>query len=206
MPKLKCIVLDADIWGWQASLDRSNDSWRAAYYYFGLGIPPQHWSMGSLKGFATFTAQRRIAGRDSDPFDEDGFFATYETLDCKTGKSTAERHSKEIGAAYAQNHLADVFTMIDECKERGIEVVLVRLPAHQCYRDALDKAAVTGLQAMIDHTRKTMGLRFLDYYTDMRFTDEHFGDCDHLNVQGAEAFTRILVRDLAADEPVSTDG
>ena len=48
MPKLRVLVLEAEIWGWQALTERSVEQFRMPQYYFGFGIPPLCWSALTL--------------------------------------------------------------------------------------------------------------------------------------------------------------
>jgi hypothetical protein len=201
MPKLKCIVLEVSVWGWQVLIARAGQAWRVPAYYFSFDIPPPHWHFGLVTRLAGFVVRNALYGQlDRDPFDEDGFLAVDGKLNRKIAKGLAEDHRGRTREAYAQMNLADVMKLIGECKSRGIKVVLVRLPTHQCYREELGQASLNRLQGMTEVLRGRTGVRYLDYFRDDRFGDEDFTDGLHLNVRGAAASTEILARDLAAGE------
>jgi hypothetical protein len=204
MRRLKLILLEVAIPTWLSSMDRSSESWRVPAYYFEFGISPPRWSLGSVRGLAEFVARRPVFGTDQtdqwaqDPFDDDGFYRVHRALDRTTGKPVAIQHVRYIRDEYARVHTADVINLVALCRRRGIEVVLVRLPGHACYRDELDQTSLARLQAMTDKLCAAAQVRYLDYFADVRFKDEHFNDCNHLNMNGATVFTKILARDLAA--------
>jgi hypothetical protein len=207
MPNLRRVILDVDLWGWMASLDRSSDSWRVPLYYYGLDTPPPQWRLNSIKGLASFVVQNRgFEQLDRNPFDDAGFFPGHGRVDPRKGKESAAHHMSLIRETDAEAHLKDVMELIRDLSDRGIEVILVRLPAHRSYRDELSKTALERLSDMTDHIQNKLGVPYLDYFADSRFTDDHFLDGDHLNLGGATVFSKILAHDLGASDRVVTAG
>ncbi len=101
------------------------------------------------------------------------------------------------GSAGPSERIAQEFdAMIGQLIARGIEVVVVVTPvASEC------QATVPGFQAHRRRLREILGARgrFLDYSQHPIAADHrNFYNCGHLNVRGAEAFSRAFVQDLQA--------
>ena len=102
--------------------------------------------------------------------------------------------------------------VLDLCRQRGIRVVLVRLPISRYYFDKVrEYGAVDKVDLLTEEVRKRHpGVIFLDlhalYENDMTL----YTDVDHLNPQGADRLTeyiRPLLSELVAgDGPAAGRG
>jgi hypothetical protein len=208
MPRLRRLVLEASYLTWEYSLSRSTEHWRVEIYYHVFGIPPQHWSwrLGYYSRIASYGAARAAClRREPNIFDPDGWHQQNGTLDPRTGKSAADRHLSFMSQEETATNIERTAILVRDCRSRGVEVVLVTFPVHECYRKELNQEA---LQRMRKTTYRFCGenrVRHLDYFEDGRFTADDFADGDHLNVNGAEKFTRILESDLGGAVSLRAD-
>jgi hypothetical protein len=203
MPNLKRVLLEVEIRGWENTVERTGDAWRIAAYYWEFGIAPEQWNLNSTLELAAFRAKGpNFKKMDKPLFDDRGWVPREGNLSHFMGRIISRWHTEGIRSREIELHLKEVGNTIRECQARGIDVVLVRLPAHQCYREALDKVAFERLKGMTQELVRTNAVRYLDYYSDGRFGDEDFYDPDHLNLRGAEKFTRFLDHDLDESESV----
>ena len=132
-------------------------------------------------------------------FDRPGFLPRFGVVDkTNDGRERIRRQVRDIGpplaGRMAANHEALV-RMAQRVLDRNIQVVLIRMPTHETYRD---NRPDEWLQAY-DQQLKDLQTRFADkgvvfwnLEEDNRLTDEDFFDGDHLNAGGAAKFARIL--------------
>lgn len=94
--------------------------------------------------------------------------------------------------------------ILDLCRERGVEVIVVRAPAHHLYRDLLAQNQLDMTNQIIDQFQREYGFRFLDYFEDDRFEDDDFFDPSHLAYEtGAAKWTIILSEDVEQSDRAS---
>jgi hypothetical protein len=199
MPRLKRVILEISFFSWERSLGESEEKWRGDLYVHAFGIYPQRWTFrtGHYSQWAAFGWERVLGvRRESDPFDSRGWLRGEGRIDCASGKVAARRHVKSMREATFPVNRDLARELIRLCGPRGIEVVLVTPPAHECYRRELDTAALVRTRAATESIRREFLLRHLDYFIDTRFDETDFLDSDHLNAHGAEKFSRILASDL----------
>jgi hypothetical protein len=199
MPRLRRIILEISFFSWERSLGESDEKWRGDLYVHAFGIYPQKrtFRTGHYSQWAAFGWERVLGvRREPDPFDSRGWLRADGRLDCVSGKVAALRHLKSMRQSTLPVNQELTRGLIRTCRSRGIEVVLVTLPAHECYRRVLDAAVVARTRAATESIRREWDVRHFDYFADARFDDADYLDGDHLNTQGAEKFSRILATDL----------
>lgn len=84
--------------------------------------------------------------------------------------------------------------LIQECKKRNIEVLIVSMPVSKAYSENLNKEK---LQLIFDtceelETSNLDNVYYLNLFDERRFVDEDFFDADHLNEIGAEKCSKIV--------------
>jgi hypothetical protein len=201
MPQLRRIVLEVSFFTWEYAISRSIEGWREELYYHALGIPPQYcsWKLGHYSRIAAYGTDRAIFGRrEPNLFDREGWLGMDKTLDPKTGKTAADRHLSSMALEEIPTNVTRAAALVRKCTSRGVEAVLLTLPAHECYRVELNQGALKRMRDTTELFCSENRVRHFDYFSDGRFTTEDFADGDHLNARGAEKFTKILTRDLGA--------
>lgn len=117
--------------------------------------------------------------------------------------STHERESSHNVAANVEANAQALARIIDSILDRGISVVLLRLPHHSTYRrhrssemsQQFDEAIDSVLNQFATAVAKRQ-LQIWDMEDMPELTDQDFYDGDHLNGNGAENFTRQFNRHL----------
>ena len=110
-----------------------------------------------------------------------------------------EDSESDVGAtsAIAIEHIRAIAEM---CNRRKLPLWIVHTPMHPRFRAGIPRSIERTFDTLIgDLKRDFDNLRVLDY-SEMDVPDEHFLDGDHLNYEGARAFTTHLLRDLRASE------
>jgi hypothetical protein len=78
--------------------------------------------------------------------------------------------------------------IISFCKENNIRVFLLNTPVHEDYLKRIPPKFITGYYSLMKELEAQGNITLLDY-PDYKLPDEYFGDCNHLNREGASVFT-----------------
>ncbi len=106
--------------------------------------------------------------------------------------------SSDTGGVLYRKNVARLRDLARLCGEQGATLWIVVLPVHEIYRQGLDARHLSKLRATLSGLASGCGnVRYLDYLTDPRFTDEDFYDGSHLSAEvGGLKFSRILREDM----------
>lgn len=91
---------------------------------------------------------------------------------------------------------AVVRQIVEYCRARGVEVVLVTTPVWHTFRENVDPEQQRNFETYTARVVEEYGLRYFNYYASEEFGPDDFHDVDHLNDQGANHFTTILSKNL----------
>jgi len=95
--------------------------------------------------------------------------------------------------ALKQKELGEItVNRIHLLKSREINVILVSTPTHKSYYRNIDPELTKIIENTLSPILTQYMIKFYDYSKDNRFVDDDFYNCDHLNVIGADKFSRIL--------------
>ena len=86
--------------------------------------------------------------------------------------------------------------MIHLMKERGIQIIMVRLKTQRIGTGNLETLEIKQYISDLSDYLYKQGIIFLDYGQEPRIGNEHFLDSIHINAEGEELFTQILADDL----------
>ena len=103
-----------------------------------------------------------------------------------TAKTSAAIH-KKIDDRFLNENTANLERIISMAKARNIKVILFTPPAHQLYRELLDRDQLnTTVNAVSALTLKHSNVIYQNYLEDNSFVLDDFYDSDHLNRSGAK--------------------
>ncbi|MBP1839519.1 hypothetical protein [Formosa algae] len=114
--------------------------------------------------------------------------ARLETL----GELIAKKHTASHDDLYVEN-LGYLKKIVSECKEKNIDLLLVTLPAYGSYVNNLDSLQwkrTLDSGNLMDKTYENCV--YFNVLNTERFGKQYFIDVDHLNVAGAEKFSKII--------------
>ncbi len=91
-----------------------------------------------------------------------------------------------------------LLAIVELCREASVELLFVLPPVSRAYAEAYDPAVVRDMRRRMDRLVSEHGIRFHDFYEDAEFADraEWFMDSDHLNRDGARAFSELRLAPL----------
>ena len=88
--------------------------------------------------------------------------------------------------------------ILDYCRARGIECVLISTPLWHTFRDSRDAGQHAEMRQLTDSLVRTYGVRHIDMSRSALFADRHFHDVDHMSDIGSILYTRQLRDSLAS--------
>ncbi len=104
---------------------------------------------------------------------------------------------------YACSTWEDTKRMIEEMAQSGLKLVIYQPPISPSWREYIknsfiEQAENNYSQMLSQELKKHKNTHFLDYFssTTPLLTDDTYYDIQHLNQEGAEIFTEILIKDL----------
>ena len=85
-------------------------------------------------------------------------------------------------------------SIIQKCKERNIQVLIVSMPQTKIFESYLNQNKLKAIkQTCLDfQTKNPNTAYYLNLFEDTRFSEEDFYDADHLNDQGAVKCSKIV--------------
>jgi len=96
------------------------------------------------------------------------------------------------------------YDIIDLCKSKNIRPIMITTPYLYEYTSAvreIDSDFMIDFMTIIDEIQIETGTEYYDYSEDKRFADHYelFCDMDHLNNEGAEKFTTMIINELVEE-------
>ena len=141
-----------------------------------------------------------IKGSDDNSCDSLGFDRGYskENRDDNwymDGPQRAKFHTKDLEKSQPviRENIACLETIINNCAERNVNVLIVTTPVCSTYYDCVDSAQYSLMIRVCESfVRQYSNVRYLNLFKDSRFVEDDFHDSDHLETEGAAKLTGIL--------------
>ncbi len=202
MPNLKKVILPVSYFSFfDPPFEKSNDRWIENYYRIYMGIekyPLISRQNLELTNTAVYAGKIRnkIAGNLKGKTSEQGFGLDYDLKDrAENWETTGESHALNHTAPnddYVEYNKSALSKLLDYCRNRGIEVILISTPTWHTYREHLQPRQLLLHRQITDSIVKTNKLTYYDLSSDPRFEEHDFYDADHLSTKGAKKLTKIL--------------
>ena len=114
----------------------------------------------------------------------------------KSGKIAAQRHMVNNYRFLSENK-SFLDEIIQLSKKHDIHVILVTPPSFEAYRNELDDNMLSEIFQYVEELQaQNKNLVYINLFSDKRFQDDMFKDGDHLNVNGAEFFTKLINHEI----------
>ncbi|MGO4772961.1 hypothetical protein ACEN2I_14970 [Flavobacterium sp. W22_SRS_FK3] len=204
--KLDFIILNIDYES-LSELDNGDDNvWRKYYYksYMDLEVPiisvynPKSYFLSSTRDFNTNVKliERYFHEGTIVDCDENGFGINYTKEKRKSNfeELTPFRlKSNEDNSLDFKNNINRVQSIIDKCKNKGIQVILVTIPVAKGYAQGVNQQKLNKVfKTCLTLEKINSNVRYLNLFKDPRFTDDDFYDPDHLHNEGANKCSLIM--------------
>ena len=199
--ELKYLVVPIDYPTLFTRASTGQEKWRMKNYniYYGLNLSS---SLGEYFEVLSFDLQsnfRRMIhyyywNRDNLTCSEFGYGnVEVEPKDLiETGKSAAERHTKEDKSYFTES--VDIINeMISYAEKNDINMLFYTSPAYETYWNNLDSAqlyeTINTIEEICNNHQNT---RYINLLSSSSFVATDFWDADHLNKNGAKKLTKII--------------
>lgn len=218
MKNLKCVVINISYQSLFNVLSESAENWREKNYWIYSDIMVQPPAIKHRIELATGRTSDKIKrllrfatnnGTDvaSAPFGFDGVDEVQSDLELEeSAEAVVDRHTQS-DFKNLSGHIERLKTIIDDCEQDGIRVLLVTLPVSAHYRSHISaRQWDTTTQTCMMLSRDYGNVTYHSFFADDAFEQNDFKDVDHLNAAGAKKLTRMLdklILDLVNAESVN---
>lgn len=185
-------------------LKESVEDWRIRYYTIYYDCPyykdniKYRFESATLTGYKAFrSATNSISHKgcndlgwgkqvDHDP--------TYMSIE--SARQTALRHTHVDGLNNKElinKNIGYYSSIISQCKERNIDVILLIAPTMEIYRQFVNSDQLLHMyQCCKSLSTNYNNVHILDYFESDLFLEDEYNDADHLNTAGAIKWTKAL--------------
>ncbi len=113
------------------------------------------------------------------------------------GPLAAASHNHDAKVENFEYNLGFTDDLVKELKARSVTPVLIQLPSHPSYHEALNKEKLAILNERLDLLAKENSISRFDYTQDSRFILEDYTIMpDHLNIIGSSKLSKIINEDI----------
>ncbi|GGG54664.1 hypothetical protein [Bizionia arctica] len=206
LPKLKYVIISVEYTTLSQIDNTQEDIWRKYFYsaQMDLEVPiidwynPKKYSLAltrkfnkTWKSYRDYRTEGTLIGSDVNGWGNT-YLATVDSLELKTiAKNISRKH--EDGSMDFSLNIGRIQQIIDLCKERHIEVILINMPVTKDYLDLLNPEKLKKIEATCDRlVKNNTNVKRLSFLRDPRFTTADFQDADHLNAQGAKKCSLLI--------------
>lgn len=214
LPNLKRVLISISTFSMHVEVGKDTDKGPHARKYFykhytPIGIPMRYFDK-EKNNYSTFkyyfifgTVQLKglfnyyFGLEKSPPITDGGFLfdkeiATAEKL-VSSAKVSSKRHRiQEIGKNISV--LPYFIKILDLLKKHNIEVILYAMPAHEEYIKLRGLKVFEEYFQFVAEIAASRNIPFYNYFfgKEFGFEEKHYRDSDHLNIDGAEKFSKLL--------------
>ena len=176
--------------------DFSSSEVLVKYYGMYMDYPPARFSFELTIPRWYDKILMQLRGESVCKSDSLGFGTDYmpepDNLDEEHALSTVAYHTHK-DFSHVDENMRILEHIISECGRRGVKVILLTTPVTDLYCDNLDVRQLELMHACADSLASWHdNVVYWDFMRDARFSYGDFHDVDHLAVNGAEKFSRIL--------------
>jgi hypothetical protein len=208
LTSLKNVIIPISYFSLFYKLEDGKEAWRINYYKKFWDIKSVDYNFFDVKNYSLLALyspeksinyiQKGVSKIDlSEGVDETGFLkrdsaGLSNRISNNLGRERIKYHTSLIN----EQNLSSILNSIDEMAtmliKKKINIYFLSLPIYKTYSDYLDNKIVAKNDSIINTLCKKYYCTYNNYSLDTRFVKEDFYDNDHLNVFGANKFSKIL--------------
>ena len=123
-----------------------------------------------------------------------GFGSLYDVHEVNNSPEIAKKvvQKHEDGSMDFDKNIERIDAIVQECRRKGISVILVNMPVTAYYANLVDSRKRDEIISVCKKQALKGNVHYIDLFQDTRFETDDFFDVDHLNVIGAEKCSLIL--------------
>jgi hypothetical protein len=206
LPDLKYIILSIEYTTLSQADNTQEDIWRKYFYraQMDLEVPlidwynPKKYSLAltqkfnkTWKYYLDYQAEGTLIGCDTNGWGNT-YLSKVDSLELKKiAKVIYRKH--EDGSMDFKLNIQRIQKIINLCKERDVEVILVNMPVTTEYLNLLNPEKLEKIEATCNSlVKENPNVTRINFLRDPRFNIADFQDADHLNAQGAKKCTLLI--------------
>jgi hypothetical protein len=214
LPHLKGVIVTVSYFSLFYELNDLPEGWRDYFYYryFGIRYPsldlsdPKIFSYTALytRDFISAMVFSKLNNKDEfGDIQPNGWKKVPAPSDSNaisdsTGHEHALFHNSLVRMKNLKANVRYLRELLTELHKRNIRVCFVTPPVYQTYSRYLNPFILQANQNIIRELCREFNAEYFNYFNDPLFLKSDFSDNDHLNIAGAEKFSRILDRDFVS--------
>ena len=214
LPHLRGVIITVSYFSLFYELNDLPEGWRDYFYYryFGIRYPsldlsdPKMFSYMALytRDFISAMVFSKLNNKDEfGDIQPNGWKKVPAPADSvaisdSTGHENALFHNSLVRMKNLKANVRYLRELLTELHKRNIRVCFVTTPVYQTYSRYLSPFILQANQNIIRGLCREFNAGHFNYFNDPRFLKSDFSDNDHLNIAGAEKFSRILDRDFVS--------
>jgi hypothetical protein len=204
--KLKWVILNIEYTTLSHTDDIEGETWRKYFYQSQMGIEVDLIPFYDVRQYSLSvsrplknslnTIEQYIEKQTLVDCNESGWGYSY----TNENSSTNMEYVAEIVTKKHEDHSLDfsqnlnkIEAIIEQCKQRNIQVLLISMPVYKTYAERVNSHKVSKIHQSAEKVAKKYdNVFYLNLFSDTTFMDSDFFDPDHLNHQGAKKCTQIV--------------
>lgn len=203
---LEFIVLNVEFTSLSQLDNTQDDVWRKYYYkrYMDLQVPivtginPKNYFLSSTRSFDSNLKliKRYFSDGTIVDCDNNGFGINY----TKEKRKSDLYRMTPITVKQHEDNLFDftdntdrIQSIINKCKNKGIQVLLVTMPVSKSYAKSVNQHKLDKIfKTCLFLEKNNKNVYYLNLFKDYHFTDDDFFDPDHLHIEGAKKCSLLV--------------
>lgn len=199
LTNLDTLILPISYSSLLSNLGEGSESWRVKNYVIYYGFEPKPLKMRfEILNQTPFSIAKMglklLLGRTNLNVNPNGFPSSDPKQSdlYATGIAASKRHTKD-DLHNLEPNIALLSSLLEECRERGINVLLITTPTTHYYYDLLDQNQLALMYSTLTTIASEFeNVEYYDFLMDDRFEDADFYDADHLASAGSIKLSNIL--------------
>lgn len=205
--KLKKVIISLSYPSLEGNIENSVESWRTSYYKQFWQIPARSLlpKLSDYSFLALFGVQ---ASREyliesklpkTELLDDFGNPTNPRLTNAELKQSadkTINYHESAMRSDSITTNTKYLTEIIEALHRRQVKIIIITTPCLPNYYENINAQKYSEMQNIIKEFAQRYDIKYYNYLHNKSFNEDDFYDADHLNTQGSEKFTRILMQDI----------
>jgi hypothetical protein len=207
LPRLRMVIVDIGYMSLYYQMGGNNgDAWRRFFYSQFWDVYGPNMSVIDTRRYSKLALYTPVTCLDyikknfkvdiSEKMERNGFVPVNDSFNQSLGHPEAVKKFQEWKAMMDSTQFKPICAELEEfikrLKEKNIQIVFVTTPVLSEFTGLCDSNILNSNKNQIQNWCVAYNCQYFNYFTDDRFTKHDFYNFDHLNVHGAQKFSKII--------------
>lgn len=205
LPELKAVILNVSYFSLTEDVNPFGDAWRKYFYKHQMKLDVDIVSPWDIRNYSLATARRfkKSATLVHEYVSNGTVVSVYpngygvqdkrDIVPDKAAIATIIAKKHEDGLIDFKTNIKRLIAIVEACKQRNIQVVLVEMPVYEKYDALLNEQKKNKIERTLKDLENTYtNTSYIKLSRDPRFTDSDLRDADHLTNEGAKKASILL--------------